>query len=173
MAVNLRLARDVVLEDPEGAAEMLAELGTAVQDTIRELRELAHGIYPPLLVDSGLGDALRAVVNRSPLDVELVTDGIGRYDADVEAAIYFCCLEALQNAAKHAADAHVRVQVREESGGLLFEVVDDGPGFDVRLARRGHGFVNMSDRLGAIGGTVRWESEPAHGTAIKGSVPIG
>jgi signal transduction histidine kinase len=173
LAVNLRLARDVVLEDPAGAAEMLTELGTAVQDTIRELRELAHGIYPPLLVDSGLGEALRAVVNRSPLDVELVTDGIGRYDADVEAAIYFCCLEALQNAAKHAADAHVRVRVREESGGLLFEVVDDGPGFDVRLARRGHGFVNMSDRLGAIGGTVRWESEPSHGTAIKGSVPIG
>jgi len=173
LAVNLRLARDVVLEDPAGAAEMLTELGTAVQDTIRELRELAHGIYPPLLVDSGLGEALRAVANRSPLDVELVTSGIGRYDGDIEAAIYFCCLEALQNAAKHAADAHVRVRVWEESGGLLFEVVDDGPGFDVRLARRGHGFVNMSDRLGAIGGAVRWESEPSHGTAIKGSVPIG
>ena len=160
LAVNLRLARDVLAEDPPAAAEMLDELATAVQDTIQELRELAHGIYPPLLVDSGLPEALRAVCNRSPLDTELVTDGIGRYDGDVEAAVYFCCLEALQNAGKHAPDAHVTVRVWEDEGGLLFEVRDDGPGFDVRLARRGHGYVNMSDRLGAIGGSVRWESVP-------------
>ena len=172
LAVNLRLARDVVLDDPPAAAEMLGELTEAVQDTIRELRELAHGIYPPLLVDSGLNDALRAVASRSPLDVDVVTDGIGRYDGDVEAAIYFCCLEALQNASKHAPEAQVTVRVWEEAGGLLFEVADDGPGFDVRLARRGHGFVNMSDRLGAIGGTVRWESVPSKGTTITGSVPI-
>jgi signal transduction histidine kinase len=173
LAVNLRLARDVVLDDPPAAAEMLEELTGAVQDTIRELRELAHGIYPPLLVDSGLPDALRAVASRTPLDVDVVTDGIGRYPGDVEAAIYFCCLEALQNASKHAPDAHVAVRVWEDAGGLLFEVADDGPGFDVRLARRGHGFVNMSDRLGAIGGTVRWESVPSSGTTITGSVPIG
>jgi signal transduction histidine kinase len=172
LAVNLRLAKDVVLEDPQAAVEMLDELGTAVQDTIQELRELAHGIYPPLLVDSGLGGALRPVVNRSPLDVELLTEGIGRYDGDIEAAIYFCCLEALQNAGKHAPSAHVTVRVWEESGGLLFAVVDDGPGFDVRRAERGHGFVNMMDRLGAIGGSVRWESEPGRGTQIRGSVPL-
>jgi signal transduction histidine kinase len=136
LAVNLRLARDVVLDDPPAAAEMLEELTGAVQDTIRELRELAHGIYPPLLVDSGLPEALRAVASRTPLDVDVVTDGIGRYPGDVEAAIYFCCLEALQNASKHAPDAHVAVRVWEDAGGLLFEVADDGPGFDVRLARR-------------------------------------
>jgi signal transduction histidine kinase len=113
------------------AVEMLDELGVAVQETIKELRELAHGIYPPLLVDSGLGEALRAVANRSPLDVELITEGIGRYGGDVEAAVYFCCLEALQNAGKHAASAHVVVRVWEESGSLLFEVRDDGPGFDI------------------------------------------
>jgi signal transduction histidine kinase len=173
LAVNLRLAKDVVLEDPEAAVEMLEELGTAVQDTIQELRELAHGIYPPLLVDSGLAGALRPVVNRSPLDIELSTEGIGRYAGDVEAALYFCCLEALQNAGKYAPDAHVMVRIWEESGGLLFAVTDDGPGFDVRLAQRGHGFTNMMDRLGAIGGSVRWESEPGHGTAIRGSVPLG
>ena len=172
LAVNLRLAKDVVSEDPAAAVEMLDELGTAVQETIRELRELAHGIYPPLLVDSGLTEALKAVATRSPLDVELVTDGIGRYGGDVEAAIYFCCLEALQNAGKHAPDSHVRMRVWEESGGLLFEVRDDGPGFDVRRAQRGHGYTNMADRLGAIGGAVRWESELGKGTTIRGSVPL-
>jgi signal transduction histidine kinase len=90
----------------------------------------------------------------------------------VETAIYFCVLEALQNAAKHAAGATVEVRLSEEAGGLLFSVTDDGPGFDAGRARGGHGFVNMSDRLGAIGGTVRWESRPGHGSTISGSVPI-
>jgi signal transduction histidine kinase len=172
LAVNLRLTKDVVVEDPQAAVKMLEDLGVAVQDTIKELRELAHGIYPPLLVDSGLGEALRAVCNRSPLDIELATEGIGRYGSDVEAAVYFCCLEALQNAGKHALESHVNLRIWEESGGLLFEVSDDGPGFDIRLARQGHGYVNMSDRLGAIGGLVRWESQVGHGTTIRGSVPL-
>ena len=173
LAINLRLAKDVVSEDPEAAIAMLDELGVAVQDTIKELRELAHGIYPPLLVDSGLPEALRAVANRSPLNVDLVTEGIGRYGRDIEAAIYFCCLEALQNAGKHAPESHVTIRIWEESGGLLFEVSDDGPGFDVVLAQRGHGYTNMMDRLGAIGGAVRWESQPGVGTTIRGSVPLG
>jgi signal transduction histidine kinase len=102
----------------------------------------------------------------------VTTDGIGRYSQGVETAIYFCCLEALQNAAKHAAGATVQVRLWEESGGLLFSVSDGGPGFDTAQARSGHGFVNMSDRLGAIGGTVRWESRPGHGATISGSVPV-
>jgi len=173
LAINLRLARDIVTEDPDGAAEMLGQLADDVQLTIKELRELAHGIYPPLLADNGLGDALRAAASRSPLKVLVtVADDIGRYPAEVEAAIYFSCLEALQNAAKHAPDATVQLRLRSESGGLLFSVTDDGPGFDPAVARGGHGFVNMADRLGAIGGTVRWESRPGHGAAISGSVPL-
>jgi signal transduction histidine kinase len=172
MAVNLRLARDIVADDPEAASEMLDQLADDVKTTIQELRELAHGIYPPLLADSGLGEALRAAGNRSPLAVTVYTDGIGRYTPDIEAAIYFCCLEALQNAGKHAPDAHVQVRVWEESGGLLFSVSDDGPGFDAASARSGHGFVNMADRLGAIGGTVRWESQPGHGAQVLGTIPL-
>jgi signal transduction histidine kinase len=99
--------------------------------------------------------------------------GIGRYPAEVEAAVYFCCLEALQNAAKHASGAHVDVRVWEESGGLIFSVTDDGPGFDTEVAQRGHGFVNMADRLGAIGGSVRWESGPGEGARVRGSLPLG
>jgi len=173
LAINLRLARDIVAEDPAGAGEMLGQMADDVQLTIRDLRELAHGIYPPLLADSGLGDALRAAASRSPLAVSVtVDDGVGRYPSEVEAAVYFSCLEALQNAAKHAQGAAVEVRLWAESGGLLFAVTDDGPGFDPQAARGGHGFVNMSDRLGAIGGTVRWESEPGKGATISGSVPL-
>jgi signal transduction histidine kinase len=171
LAVNLRLARDVVGDDPTAGAEMLDQLIVEVQGTIQELRELAHGIYPPLLVDSGIVPALRAAATRSPLPVDVTADGIGRYPAEIEAAVYFCCLEALQNAAKHAAGANVEVRLWAESGGLLFSVADDGPGFAVDSARRGHGFTNMADRLGAIGGAVRWESE-GRGAKILGSVPL-
>jgi signal transduction histidine kinase len=172
LAVNLRLARDVIADDPVAGAEMLDELAGEVQQTIQELRELAHGIYPPLLVDSGLVEALKAAASRNPLSVDVVADGIGRYPSETEAAIYFCCLEALQNAAKHAVGAEVEVRLWEESGGLLFSVSDNGPGFDVDKAQRGHGYVNMADRLGAIGGTVRWESEPGKGARVNGSVPL-
>ena len=104
LAVNLRLAKDIIVDDQEAGMEMLDQLAGEVQETIQELRELAHGIYPPLLVDSGLVEALRAAANRNPLPVDIVADGIGRYPSETEAAIYFCCLEALQNAAKHAPD---------------------------------------------------------------------
>jgi signal transduction histidine kinase len=172
LAINLRLTRDIVTDDPQAAADMIDQLAEDVKGTIQELRELAHGIYPPLLADSGLGEALRAAGQRSPQPVRVHADGIGRYALEVESAIYFCCLEALQNAAKHAPGALVEVRLWEESGGLLFSVVDDGPGFDVERARGGHGFVNMADRLGAIGGAIRWESQPGEGSRILGSVPL-
>jgi signal transduction histidine kinase len=173
LAVNLRLVRDQVADDPEAAVRALDELASDVKATVQELRDLAHGIYPPLLMDSGLADALRAVAARSALEVETAVDGLRRYDAAVEAAVYFCCLEALQNAAKHAPGADVTVRVWEEAGGLLFSVSDDGPGFDQATAESGHGFMNMSDRLGAIGGSVRWESTVGEGSTVRGSLPLG
>ena len=169
MAVNLRLARDILAEDPPAATEMLDQLANDIKDTITELRELAHGIYPPLLADRGLGEALRAAAGRSPLEVAVSTGKIDRYGPEVEAAIYFCCLEALQNAAKHAAGSHVDLRVWEEEGGLLFTVSDNGPGFTQDQAHSGHGFVNMADRLGSIGGTIRWESGPGQGCQVRGS----
>ncbi len=134
LAVNLRLTRDLVAEDPEAAAEMLDGLVDSVKETVQELRDLAHGIYPPLLMDSGLSDALRAAAARSPLDVAVEMTGIGRYPAELEAAIYFCCLEALQNASKHAPEAAVTVTIHESAGRLHFAVADDGPGFDPTAA---------------------------------------
>jgi signal transduction histidine kinase len=172
LAVNLRLARDILADDPVAGTEMLAQMAEDVQVTIRELRELAHGIYPPLLAEAGLPEALRAAAARSAIPVSVSTDGIGRYSQGAETAVYFCCLEALQNAAKHAPAASAQVRVWEESGGLLFSVTDNGPGFDPEKARAGHGFVNMADRLGAMGGSVRWESRPGRGSTISGSVPV-
>jgi signal transduction histidine kinase len=172
LAVNLRLARDVLAEDPAAAAAMLDQLAEDLQVTISKLRDLAHEIYPPLLADSGLANALEAAASRSPLAVAVEAAGIGRYSPDIEAAVYFCCLEALQNAAKHAPEAAVTIRLWEESGGLLFAVADDGPGFDVAAAGGGHGYINMADRLGAFGGTVRWQSEFGHGATVQGSIPL-
>jgi len=173
LAVKLGLARQLVDSDPATVATMLEELRTDAQTTLSELRELAHGIYPPLLIDRGLAEALRAAANRSILPVEVAADA-GRYPPDAEAAVYFCCLEAMQNAGKHAGDgAHVCIDVESDDSALRFTVADDGAGFDATGdAVRGHGFINMADRLGAIGGVLTVDSAPGRGTTIRGEIPL-
>jgi signal transduction histidine kinase len=173
LAVKVRLVRQLTDRDPAKAAAMLEELASDVEDTIQELRDLAHGIYPPLLADKGLPEALASAARRSTVPTTVDAAGIGRYPADAEAAVYFCCLEALQNTAKHGGEgvsASIRVWVEE--GALLFEVADDGAGFDVRQQGAGAGFTNMNDRLGAIGGSLRVESTPGRGTRILGTIPV-
>jgi signal transduction histidine kinase len=174
LAVNVNLARQLADSDPEVAKEMLVQIGHDLQDAVQELRNLAHGIYPPLLMDRGLSEALRAAAGRAALPTMVEADGIGRYSQAVEAAVYFCCLEALQNAAKHAGEgAEATITVREEAGALLFDVADDGAGFDLASgAQSGHGFVNMGDRVGAIGGSIHVESSPGHGARISGRIPL-
>jgi signal transduction histidine kinase len=173
LAVKLRLAQQLSESDPEQAKRMLKDLGGTLQDAIQELRDFAHGIYPPLLMDRGLGEALAAAAARAALPTRVEADGVGRYPQEVEAAIYFCCLEALQNAGKHAGEGRTgTVRLREEEGGLVFEIADDGKGFDMREGGGGAGFTNMKDRLGAIGGSVRVESSPGSGTTVSGVVPL-
>ena len=174
LAVSVRLARQVVGTDAEQAGAMLDQLGVDLQAAVQELRSLADGIYPPLLAERGLAEALAAAATRAALPTSVAADGIGRYGQATEAAVYFCVLEALQNAGKHAGpDASTTITVREDEGALLFEVVDDGAGFDSRgRAHEGHGFVNMADRVGAIGGTVAVESAPGAGTRIAGRIPL-
>jgi signal transduction histidine kinase len=174
LAVKLRLARDAIEDDPEDAVAMIDEIKSDVQTAIGELRALAHGIFPPLLVSGGLAEALPAAAARSPLPTTVELDGVGRYGNDVEAAVYFCVLEALQNAGKHAGDsATVLVRVVAEGHKLGFEVIDDGVGFDATAAAHdGHGFVNMADRLGAFGGGVEVDSRPGAGTTISGWLPL-
>jgi signal transduction histidine kinase len=174
LAVKLRLTRDAVEDDPADAIALIDEIKGNLQDAIQELRSLAHGIFPPLLVSGGLAEALPAAAARASLPVTVDTAGIGRYSSEMEAAVYFCVLEALQNAGKHAGDgATVRVTVTERDATLGFEVADDGAGFDASgVGVHGHGFVNMADRLGAFGGTLTVRSAPGAGTTIAGSLPV-
>jgi signal transduction histidine kinase len=174
LAVSVNLVRQISDTDPDAAKGMLEQIGKDLQEAVQELRNLAHGIYPPLLMDRGLPEALSAAAGRAALPTGVEADGIGRYAQPTEAAVYFCVLEALQNAAKHAGEgSEANVTVREEEGALLFDVVDDGAGFDLATgAHHGHGFVNMSDRVGAIGGTITVESSPGHGTRISGRIPL-
>jgi signal transduction histidine kinase len=173
LAVKLRLARRLVDADLDQARGMLDELRDEVKDAVEELRSLAHGIYPPLLLDQGLAAALGSAAQRATIPTRVEAGPIGRYPADLEAAAYFCCLEALQNAMKHAGpEATTVIRAWEEDGALRFAVTDDGAGFDAAAKAGGTGFVNMADRLGAIGGTLRVESTPGGGTSVLGSVPL-
>jgi signal transduction histidine kinase len=173
LAVKARLIKTLLDSDPATARGMLDELGGDIQEAVQQLRDLAHGIYPKLLVDRGLEPALQSIATKAALPTTVETDGIGRYPSDVEAAVYFCCLEALQNAGKHAGEgARATLSVREQEGALLFEIADDGAGFDVADKGLGHGFVNMKDRVGAAGGTVTVSSTPGAGTVVSGRIPL-
>ena len=130
LSVKTRLARDLTARDPAKAAEMLTQIDTEIQTALDDLRDLARGIYPPLLVDKGLGAALDAQARRSPVPITIRADGLGRYAPEVEAAVYFSCLEALQNVAKYAEASSATVILAQSNGHLTFEVVDDGRGFD-------------------------------------------
>jgi signal transduction histidine kinase len=137
------------------------------------LRELAHGLFPPLLVSDGLEAALDAAARRAGLRVRLDARGVGRFGPEVEAAVYFCCVEALQNAAKHAgAGARVTVALSRTPHTLEFSVEDDGVGFVPTQAAPGYGLANLRDRVEALGGTPEVVSVPGRGTAVRGAVPI-
>jgi signal transduction histidine kinase len=173
LAVNLRLARELAESDPVGARAVLEQLAGDVHAALEEIRDLAHGIYPQLLVDRGLAEGLRAAASRAPLRARVETGAIGRYRPEVEATVYFCCVEALQNVAKHAGrDARTTLRVWEEQEALRFEVADDGPGFDPHIEPRGSGLTNMSDRLGALGGRLSVLSARGDGTRVAGAVPL-
>ena len=138
-----------------------------------DLRDLARGIYPPLLMDRGLPEALQAAANRSVLPTDVTAD-VGRFPPELEAAVYFCCLEAIQNAGKHAGEgARITITVEADAAELRFEVADDGAGFNPQVqGLKGHGFVNMADRVGSIGGSLEVEAAPGAGTKVRGRIPL-
>jgi signal transduction histidine kinase len=173
LSVKLRLAEGIVQRDPSTARALLGELQAQTTETLEDLRDLARGIYPPLLADQGLPAALESQARKSPLPVTVEPDGVGRYGPDVESAVYFCCLEALNNAAKYSDASSVEIRLVQLHGELRFEVVDDGRGFDASGIGHGTGLQGMTDRLDAIGGTLEVRSAPDHGTTIAGAVPTG
>jgi len=172
LSVRLRLAQSLVTKDPAETGRMLEQLQAETTETLEDLRDLARGIYPPLLADKGLVAALEAQARRSLVKVELHPDGAGRYPQEVEAAVYFSVLEALQNVSKYANAEHADVRLSESDGALRFEVRDDGDGFDAATAGRGTGLQGIADRLAALDGAVEVRSRPGAGTTVAGTIPI-
>ena len=173
LEANLGAVQALIDSDQARARAVLDELRVAVREAMRDFRDLAHGIYPPLLQDRGLSEALANAARRTPMPTRVDVPAARRYEPDIEATVYFCCVEALQNASKHAgAGARVTIGLREKEGALLFEVVDDGPGLDPAQAVSGVGMTSMRDRLEAIGGDLRIESTPGAGTRVLGTIPL-
>jgi signal transduction histidine kinase len=174
LTVNLRLAQTISRRSPEGAALLLAEQADAAGVAIDTLTSLSRGIYPSLLEAEGLVSALRSAAAASSIPVSVDTTTTRRPTTEVEAALYFCCMESVQNAAKHSGAAQVSVRLSDASGRWLLSVTDQGAGFDPRsvvAAGTGAGLVNMRDRLEAVGGTVTVRSRPGEGTRVIAAVP--
>ncbi len=172
LAVKLRLAKTALQKDPEHGRRMLGEIRGEVDAALDTLRSLALGIYPPLLEEQGIAAALAAQYLRSSLPVRMEADGIGRYPIELEAAVYFCTLEALQNAAKYAHASAITISFRERGGALEFSVADDGIGFDPDSNGTGTGIQGIRDRISVFGGDAEVESSPGRGTTVRGRVPL-
>jgi signal transduction histidine kinase len=174
LAVNLSLAQTLAGTAPERADRLLAGQERAAADAIETLGQLSSGIYPRLLADEGLVTALRAAVRNNPIPLEVSATGVARYRADVEVAAYFCCLEAVQNAAKHSGATAITLDIRTgDDGSLMFTVEDDGAGFDLCTHSSGSGLTNMRDRIEAVNGSLVTRSSPTSGTRIEGRIPQG
>jgi signal transduction histidine kinase len=173
LEANLGAVSALIESDPERAQAILGELRAAVREAMQDFRDLAHGIYPPLLQDRGLSEALANAVRRASIAARLDATTVSRYDPEVEATVYFCCVEALQNAAKYAGDtARATIRLWEQEGGLRFEVADDGPGLDPARTTLGAGLTNMRDRLEAVGGDLLIDSSLGRGTRVGGTIPL-
>ena len=172
LRVRLALAADrFQARGDSEAGTVLAAFGDDVDRVIDEVRDLARGIYPPLLTTQGLSAALAAAGLHAAEPVTVRAGGVRRCRPDVEIAVYFTCLAALDNAAKHAGPAQVSVSLSDSGSALHFTVCDSGAGFDPGQTQHGTGIANMRDRIAAVGGTLTVDSTPGHGTRVHGSVP--
>lgn len=172
LRLKLALAAEQLKQHPERGADVLADLAPSVDSTIEEVRSIAHGIYPGLLADAGLAEALRSIARSNPTFTTVDAEDLGRYPLEIESAVYFCCLEAIQNATKHANANKVAVSLWFDNGQLHFQVCDDGCGFSPDQVVDGVGLANMRDRAAAIGGSLTITSCPGKGTSVRASVPV-
>ena len=172
LAVKQRLVESVLERDPAKARELMADLQSQTAEALETLRDLARGIYPPILADKGLQAALEAQVRRAAVPVELDAAVSNRYPREIEAAVYFSCLEALQNVAKYANASRAVVRLNDAPGWLTFTVADDGVGFDAARTSFGTGLIGIRDRVEALGGTLEVRSRPGSGTNVTGRLPV-
>ena len=172
LKVKLGLAEMLAVRDPEKAKQTIAQLKSDADEALATLRDLARGIYPPLLAEKGLAVALESQARKATLPVTVNASGVGRYSQEVEATVYFCVLEALQNVQKYAEASRVTVRLDDLDGEVRFEVEDDGRGFDVEHVKHGAGLTNMTDRVDAADGAVIVTSAPGKGTLVSGRIPI-
>jgi len=176
IAVDLGRATRTFDQDPPQARAIVQGLQAQLEAAIRELRDLAHGIYPPLLGERGLVGALPAAARRTILPCTVDVHSLGRHSPSVEAAVYFCCTEAIQNADRHSGGSIIIVQASDDEGpgrGLRFSISDDGLGFDPAAVRSAHGLTGMRDRIRAAGGELRIISAPGRGTTVEGQFAPG
>jgi signal transduction histidine kinase len=172
VALGIRLGLASEQLDGERDRALAKELGAQVDEALEELRTVAAGA-PRTLRDSGIAAALRVAATASPIAVTIRDDGVGRHSEALESTVYFCCVEALQNAAKHGGSGtSALVRLARENRCVTFAVEDDGEGFDPATARPGSGLRNLSERVAAVGGTVAIESSPDGGTRVVGRLPV-
>ena len=175
VAVRLHLQ---LLADAESAPDngRLGQLANELGEALGELRELAYGIYPPVLQTGGLSEALAEVARRSASRIDLDVSSVSRYEQAIETALYFTALEALSNATKHAPEAAVRIRLAETTSSgalnLTLEVADDGPGFQQTLPVSSRGLLNMNDRIRAVDGDFTIDSAPGQGVRVVASIPF-
>jgi signal transduction histidine kinase len=177
IALNAAVRETVALvpRAPAEAESLLDQLGTDANVTLEGLRDLARGVFPPLLADKGIGPALEAHVRKVGANATVEpAPGFSdeRFDPNVEAAVYFCCLQALQNVIRHADNARAVVTLGRRDGAVTFEVSDEGSGFDIAATDRGVGLQIVQDRVDALDGDVRIESAPGRGTRVAGKIPL-
>jgi len=171
LAVKVKLADALVARDADKARAMVEQLRGEAGDALENLRDLARGIYPPLLAGRGVAAALEAQTRTSPIPVTVDADGFGRYAQETEAALYFSALEALQNVGKYAGATSASVRLSERAGVAEFAVVDDGRGFDPAATGYGTGLRGIADRLDAVEGALEVVSAPGRGTTVIGRIP--
>ncbi len=173
LRIKLDMAAETIKEDPERGERALEMVGRQMDDVLQELRLLARGIYPALLQGCGLPEALRAAARSSPLAVSVRAIGVERYPEKLEVAVYFCCLEAIQNVVKHAGrDATAMVTLSRDGPYLCFQVHDTGVGFNSEDNGSGSGLVNMRDRIEAVGGVLEVTARRGRGTSVRGRVRV-
>jgi signal transduction histidine kinase len=170
LAVNIRLVQNLLTRSPQRAGELLMGLDRSAEQAATDLLEVVGG-RPRLLAQAGLTAALRSAAGTSPLPVELVSSGLGRYSADVELALYFCCMEALQNVAKHAAAHAVVIELHGDERSVTACVSDDGRGFDVQASGDG-GLAHMAERIQEVGGALSIRSGHQDGTTVRAEIPL-